>query len=93
MDIEILPKWKDIPLRSKCYPMSKEDMQQIEDQVFELVKTGMVDEYKIQEYPTFCSPTMLVNQEDSKVKEWLEITGNLINEHFLRLFAEYGIFG
>ena len=43
-------------------------MQQIEDQVFELVKSGMVEEYKGQEYPKFCSPTMLVNKQDSKIK-------------------------
>ena len=40
--------------------MSDEDARKIEKQVEELLRAKLVEEYKGQEYPRFCSPTFLV---------------------------------
>lgn len=69
MDLQLKPEWENIPLRSKCFPMSLEDSQEIEKQVQQLLEAGLVEEYIGQEFPRFCSPTFLVAKEKNKDKK------------------------
>ena len=66
MDLELKDEWKDTPLRQKCWPMCEEDCQEIEMQVNELVGAGLVEPFPPGEFPTYCSPTFLVDKKESK---------------------------
>ena len=80
MDLQLKPEFEGSTLRSKCFPMSREDAEEMERQVQELLLAGLVSEYKGKEFPKFCSPTFLVEKDKnkavktSKTKEWLVIT-------------------
>ena len=66
LNLQLKEEFKDVPLRSKCFPMSKEDATEIEKQVLELTKAGLAEEYTGSEFPRFCSPTFLVMKEKGK---------------------------
>jgi len=66
MDLQLRPEWEGIPLRGKCFPMSRDDCEEIQRQVDELVEAGLVEEYQGQEFPKYCSPTFLVEKDKGK---------------------------
>ena len=68
MDLELKEEFKGRTLRQKCWPMSKEDADEIEKQVNELVEAGMVEPFPVGSFPQHCSPTFLVDKKESKTK-------------------------
>jgi len=75
LDIELKDEFKDVPLRSKCWPMAKSDVEEIEKQVGELIENGLVREIPHGEYPKYCSSTFLVVKKESKSRR---MVGNYV---------------
>jgi hypothetical protein len=66
LDLKLKPEWQKVPLRTKCYPMSKPDQEEIARQVQDLVDSGLVELFPADEYPLTCSPVTLVEKEKGK---------------------------
>ena len=54
--LQLKPEWINSATRSKCFPMSKADSDEIEKQVEELSQGGLVEEFKGREFPKYLSP-------------------------------------
>ena len=50
-------------------PLSREDCEEIQTQVDELVEAGWIEEYNEQDFPTYCSPTFLVEKDKGKTND------------------------
>ena len=68
MDIEIKEEHTGKTLRQKCWPMPKEDAEEIEKQVQELVEAKLVESFPPGTFPKHCSPTFLVDKKESKTR-------------------------
>ena len=68
MDIEVKDKFKNSPLRSKCWPMPPADCEELDRQTDELVQSELVEPFPPGTYPKFCSPMFLVEKKDAKVR-------------------------
>ena len=68
MHLELKEEWKTAPLRGKCWPMPQNDAQEIEKQVDELIKAGLVEPFPVGTFPKFCTPTFLVDKKESKTR-------------------------
>jgi hypothetical protein len=51
MDLELKDEFKDLPLRGKCWPMPAQDCAEIEAQVDELVRSGLVEPFPPGTFP------------------------------------------
>jgi len=80
MDLQLRPEWEGIPLRGKCFPMSRDDCEEIQRQVDELVEAGLVEEYQGQEFPKYCSPTFLVEKDKGKATK-ISTTKRMVGDY------------
>ena len=68
LDLELKEERAKNGIRSKPYPRSKADMNEIMRQVSECVEAGLIDEYKEGDYPKHCFPCFLVAKPGSTAK-------------------------
>lgn len=66
LDLQLKKEFEGQQLKQKCWNMAKPDMEEIELQAQELVRAGLAEEFVGNDFPTFCSPTMLVDKEKNK---------------------------
>jgi len=45
LDLKLKPEFQNLPLKSKCYPMSMQDTEEIERQVSELIIACHIQEF------------------------------------------------
>ena len=72
MDLKLKPGFLHHRIRSRPYPASKEQADEIERQIQECIDAGLVLEYKDRDYPQHCSPCFLVAKPWSTA-EWLAV--------------------
>ena len=68
LDLELKEEHAKDRIRSKPYPCSKADMDEIMRQVLECVEAALIEEYKEGDYPKHCSPCFLVAKPGSTAK-------------------------
>ena len=68
LDLELKEEHAKDPIRSKPYPCSKADMDEIMRQVLDCVAAGLIEEYKEGDYPKHCSCCFLVVKPRSTAK-------------------------
>ena len=68
MDIKLKKEFENCHIRSKCWNMPKIEQDEIELQDNEMLKAGLAEEYLGEDFPRFCSPTLLVDKDKGKAK-------------------------
>ena len=68
LDLELKPEFASSVIKSKPYPATHADSEEIERQVQEGVNSGLIAEYTGGEYPKHCSPCYLVDKPGSNAR-------------------------
>ena len=77
MDLKLKPEFVGQKIRRRPYPASKEQAEEIEQQIQECIDAGLVLEYKDGDYPKHCSPCFLVAKPWSTAKRLVVDYGEL----------------
>ena len=77
MDVKLKPEFVGHKTRRRPYPAPKGQANEIERQIQECIKTGLVLEYKGGDYPQYCSPCFLVAKPRSTAKQLVVDYGEL----------------
>ena len=88
MDLEMRPEWEGVPLKCRPYPLSKEDQEQQDQQIEELLAKGLIEEYLGSEFPKYCSPTFMVPKKGTNVKR-LTVDYKRLNQRTETTWAPY----
>ena len=65
MDLELMDEHKNTTVRSKPFPASKADGEEIMRQITECIAADLAEKYEQAEYPKHCSPCFLVDKPGS----------------------------
>ena len=77
MDLELMNEHKNTTVRSKPFPASKADNEEIMRQITECIAADLAEKYEQAEYPKHCSPCFLVDKRGSNAKKTgFSITGS-----------------
>ena len=68
MDFELLDEHKNTTVRSKPFPASKADSEEIMRQITECIVVDLAEKYEQAEYPKHCSPCLLVDKPGSNAE-------------------------
>ena len=68
---------KSTTVRSKPFPASKADSEEIMRQITECIAADLVEKYDQAEYPKHCSPCFLVDKPGSNAKKFVVHYGKL----------------
>ena len=77
MDLELLDEHKNTTVRSKPFPASKADSEEIVLQISECIAASLAEKYEQAEYPKHCSPCFLVDKPGSNAKRLVVHYGKL----------------
>ena len=77
MDLELMDQHKNTTVRSKPFPTSKADSEEIMRQITECIAADLAEKYEQAEYPKHCSPCFLVDKPGSKAKRLVLHYGKL----------------
>ena len=69
MDPKLKPEFVGHKIRRRPYPAPKEQADDMDRQIQECINTGLVLEYKDEDYPQNCSPCFLVAKPGSTAKQ------------------------
>ena len=68
MDLELMDEHKNTTVRSKPFPASKADSEEIMRQITECIAADLAEKYDQAEYPKHCSPCFLVDKPEGNAK-------------------------
>ena len=68
MDLELMDEHKNTTVRSKPFPASKADSEEMMRQITECNAAALAEKYEQAEYPKHCSPCFLVDKPGSNAK-------------------------
>ena len=77
MDLELMDEHKTTTVRSKPFPASKADSEEIMRQITECIAANLAEKYEQAEYPKHCSPCFLVDRPGSNAKTLVVHYGKL----------------
>ena len=77
MDLELMDEHKNTTVRSKPFPASKSDSEEIMRQITECIAADLAEKYEQAEYPKHCSPCFLVDKPGSNAKRLVFHYGKL----------------
>ena len=77
MDLEWMDEHKNTAVRSKAFPASKADSEEIMRQITECIAADLAEKYEQAEYPKRCSPCFLVDKPGSNAKRLVVHHGKL----------------
>ena len=77
MDLESLDAHKNTTVRSKPFPASKADSEEIMRQITECIAADLAEKYERAQYPKHCSPCFLVDKPGSNAKTLVVHYGKL----------------
>ena len=77
MDLELMDEHKNTTVRSKPFPASKSDSEEIMRQITECIAADLAQKYEQAEYPKHCSPCFLVDKPGSNAKRLVVHYGKL----------------
>ena len=77
MDLELMDEHKNTTVRSKPFPASKADSEEIMRQITECIAADLAEKYEQAEYPKHCSPCFLVDKPGSNAKRLVVHYGKL----------------
>ena len=80
MDLELLDEHKNTTVRSKPFPASKANSEEIMRQITECIAADLAEKYEQAEYPKHCSPCFLVDKLVSNAKRLVVHYGKIINK-------------
>ena len=66
--LELMDEHKNTTVRSKPFPASKADSEEIMGQITECIAANLADKYEEAEYPKHCSPCSMVDKPGSNAK-------------------------
>ena len=69
MDLELMDQHKNTTVRSKPFPASKSNSEEIMGQTTECIAADLAEKYEQAEYPKQCSPCFLVDKPGSNAKK------------------------
>ena len=76
MDLELMDEHKNTTVRSKPFPASKADSEEIMRQITECIAADLAEKYEQAGYPKHCSPCFLVDKPGATQKDWLSVMGS-----------------
>ena len=77
MDLELMDEHKNTTVRSKPFPASKGDSEEIMRQITECIAADRAEKYEQAEYPKHSSPCFLVDKPGSNAKRLVVLSGKL----------------
>ena len=77
MDLELMDEHKNTTVRSKPFPASKSDSEEIMRQTTECIAADLAEKNEQAEYPKHCSPCFLVDKPGSNAKRLVVHYGKL----------------
>ena len=77
MDLELMDEHKNTTMRSKLFPASKADSEEIMRQITECIAADLAEKYEQAEYPKHCSACFLVDKPGSNAKKLVVHNGKL----------------
>ena len=77
MDLELLDEHRNTTVRSKPFPASKADSEEMMRQITECIAADLAEKYEQPEYPKHCSPCFLVDKPRSNAKRLVVHYGKL----------------
>ena len=77
MDLELMNEHKNTTVRSKPFPASKADSEEIMRQITECIAADLAKKYEQAQYPKHCSPCFLVDKPGSNAKRLVVHYGKL----------------
>ena len=77
MDLELMDEHKNTTVRSKPFPASKADSEEIMRQITECIAADLAQKYEQAEYPKHCSPCFWVDRPGSNAKRLVVHYGKL----------------
>ena len=77
MDWELMDEHKNTTVRSKPFPATKADSEEIIRQIAECIAADLAEKYEQAEYPKHCSPCFLVDKPGSNAKRLVVDYGKL----------------
>ena len=77
MDLELMDKHENTTVRSKAFPTSKADSEEIMRQITECIAANLAEKYEQPDYPKHCSPCFLVDKPGSNAKRLVVHYGKL----------------
>ena len=77
IDLELMDEHKNTTVRSKLFPASKADSEEIMREITECIAADVAEKYEQAEYPKHCSPCFLVDKPGSNAKRLVVHYGKL----------------
>ena len=77
MDLELSDEHKNTTVRSKPFPASKADSEEIMRQIMECIAANLAEKGELADYPKHCSPSFLVDKPGSNAKRLVVHYGKL----------------
>ena len=77
MDLELMDEHKNTTVRSKAFPASKADSEEIKRQITECIAADLAEKYEQAEYAKHCSPCFFVDKPGSNAKRLVVHYGKL----------------